>query len=88
MGLGRLLAAAGAHSPSGLKIDPAPKDDTGYDNPENNDEMYQTWLYFIMVCVALLVIGNLFCFRLNGRCPWNVYKKRKYAQVKTRAVPS
>ena len=48
-----------------------------------DDEMYSTWLYFVMICVALLVIGNIFGMTLTGKCPWNVYKKRKYTKVQT-----
>ena len=72
---------ARAISEQGLEIDPAPHD--GLKGKDDNDEMYETWLYFIMVCVALLVIGNVFCMSFNGKCPWNVYKKKTYSKVKT-----
>ena len=57
---------------------------TSNGNKSNDgNEMYPTWLYFVTVCVALIIIGNVFLLWCNGRCTWNKNKSRVYSKVKT-----
>jgi len=41
----------------------------------------QPWLYLMVIGLIILIIGNIFCLRINGKS-WNHWQTNKYSKVK------